>query len=250
MSVSIGAFSTTKLIAQPFGYDETSTRDGLTARRWTVSGLLTASEWQSLLSVYNTWRDTRITDEDTLSSGAVGTTVSLTASANGITWSGIACWFSAAPSGDQAGPFVQATCELVDAAQALAVLLRQEEKNRQRSDALARPNLGTVTLGSATLTLLAPMETYQDTPQLQLTASGTHVLSGALTATRVRRIQGTTDSTGWTNVRSWYETSVAAEPSTGDWFPISAPQASAEVIISGGAKTTQYTVTVDVAEVK
>lgn len=250
MTLSIGAFSTSKLIAQPYGYDETSTRDGLTARKWTVSGLLTVSEWQSLLSVYNTWRDARITDEDTLSSGVVGTTVSLTASANGITWSGIACWFSSAPSGDQAGPYIQATCELVDAAQALAVLLRQEQKNRERSEALSTPNLGTVTLGSATLTLLAPMETYQDTPQLQLTASGTHVINGATTATRVRKIQGTANNTEWADVLSWYETSVGSTPSPGDWYPISAPSASAEVIISNGVKSTRYTVTVDVAEVK
>lgn len=250
MSLSIGAFTTSKLIAQPFGYDETSTRDGLTARKWTVSGLLSSAEWQSLLSVYNTWRDARLTDADTLSSAAVGTTVSLTTSANGISWSGIACWFAAAPSGTQAGAYIQATCELVDAAQALAVLLRQEEKNRQRNEALASPNLGTVTLGSATLTLLAPMETYQDTPQLQLTASGTHVINGPLAATRVRRIQGTTDSSGWTAVRSWYETSVASVPSVGAWYPISAPAADAEVIISSGVKSTRYTVSVDVAEVK
>jgi hypothetical protein len=249
MTVSIGAFSTNKLLVQPFGYDETDTSAGLTARKWTISGLLTATEWQSLLSVYNTWRDTRITDADTLSSASVGTTVSLTAAANGLSWSGIGCWFTSAPSGTQAGPYIQASCELVDAAQALAVLLRQEEKNRQRSEATT-PSLGTVTLGSATLTLLAPMETYQDTPQLQLTASGTHYISGALTATRVRRIEGTTTSSGWTAVRSWYETSVAITPAAGAWYPISAPSATAEVIISGGAKSTRYTVTVDVAEVK
>lgn len=249
MSVSIGAFNTTRLVAQPFGYDETDTRAGLTARKWTVSGLLTVAEWQSLLSVYNTWRDARILDADTFSSASVGTTVSLTTTANGITWSGIGCWFTAAPEGTQAGPYIQANCELVDATQALAVLLRQEQKSRENSEA-STPNLGTVTLGSATLTLLAPMETYQDTPQLQLTASGVHYISGALTATRVRRIQGTTTSTGWTSVRSWYETSVAGVPSVGAWYPITAPQATAEVIITGGAKSTRYTVTVDVAEVK
>lgn len=250
MSITIGAFSTNRLQVQPFSYDETSVSDGLSARQWTMSGLLTQAEWQTLLSAYNSWRDSRITDEDTLSSGSVGTTVSLSATANGITWSGIACWFTAAPTAQQAGVYVQASCTVVDANQALQVLLRQQEKDRQRQEALGRPSLGTVTLGSATLTLLAPMETYQDTPQLQLTAAGSHVISGALTATRVRRIQGTTDSTGWTNVRSWYETSVAAEPATGDWFPVSAPAAEAEVIISGGVKTTRYTVTVDVAEVK
>jgi hypothetical protein len=249
MSLSIGAFTTSKLLAQPFGYEETDTSAGLTARKWTVSGLLTASEWQSLLSVYNNWRDARITDADTISSASVGTTVSLTASANGVSWSGVGCWFVAAPSGTQAGPYVQASVELVDAAQALAVLLRQEEKNRQRNEATT-PSLGTVTLGSATLTLLTPMETYQDTPQLQLTANGSHYINGPLSATRVRRIEGTTTSSGWTAVRSWYESTVAAIPSVGDWFPITAPQATAEVIISGGAKSTRYTVTVEVAEVK
>ena len=39
-------------------------------------------------------------------------------------------------------------------------------------------------------------------------------------------------------------------PSTGSYFPISAPSASAEVIISGGVKSTRYTVSVEVAEVK
>lgn len=98
MTVSIGAFSTNKLLVQPFGYEETDTSAGLTARKWTISGLLTAAEWQSLLSVYNTWRDARITDADTLSSAAVGTTVSLTANANGLTWSGIGCWVHKRPN--------------------------------------------------------------------------------------------------------------------------------------------------------
>ena len=249
MTVSIGAFTCSTLLAQPFGYEVTAVQDGLTARRWLVSGLLTTAQWSSLLSVYNTWRDARLLDADTLSSATVGTTVSLTASANGLSWSGIGCWFTSAPTGEQAGVYISASCELVDATQALAVLLRETEKQRQRSEALT-PSLGTVALGTATLTLLAPMETYQDTPQLQLTAAGGHYVSGPLTATRVRRIQGTTTSAGWTNVRSWYETSVAAVPALGAWYPISAPSATAEVIINAGVKETRYTVTVDVAEVK
>lgn len=250
MSISIGAFTTAKLLAQPYGYEETDTSAGLTARRWVVSGLLTAIEWQSLISVYNNWRDARITDVDTLSSGSVGTTVSLTASANGISWSGIGCWFTAAPNGTQAGPYIQATVDLVDAAQALAVLLRQEEKNRQRSEALSRPALGTVTLGSAVLTLTTPANTYQDVPQLQLTASGTHYVNGPLTAVKVQRISGTTDSTGWDDVQAWYEETVRQTPAAKTWFPITAPTATAEVIISGGVKATQYTVSVDVVQVK
>jgi len=249
MTVTIGSFSSTRLLAQPFGYDELETEQGLTARRWQISGLLTAAEWQSLLFVYGTWRDTRLTDEDTLSSASVGTTVSLTASANGITWTDIDCWFTTAPQGQQAGAYVQASFDVVDATQKLEILLRQQEKAQQRTDS-ETPDLGTVTLGSATLTLLKPMETYQDTPQLTLTASGNHVLSGPLSATRVRQIEGTTDSTGWLNIRSWYENTVSALPSVGDWFPITAPTSSARVLIVDGVKTTEYTVSVGVAEVK
>lgn len=250
MSVTIGSFSTSRLTAQPFGYVETDTTAGLTAKRWAVSGLLDATEWQALLSEYNAWRDLRILDEDTISSGVVGTTVNLTANANGLTWSAVPCWFAAAPEGDQAGPYIQARCELVDAAEALAVLLKSREKEQQRTEAQEKPDLGTVTLGTAVLKLLAPMETYADTPQLQLTASGTHVISGALTATRARQIQGTTDATGWTAVQTWYETTVAGIPAIGDWYPTSAPTADAEVAIVDGVKGTKYTVSVSVAEVK
>lgn len=249
MTVTIGSFSSTRLLAQPFGYDEVDTEQGLTARKWRIQGLLTATEWQSLLFVYGTWRDTRLTDEDTVSSASTGTTISFTGNANGITWTDIDCWFTSAPQGDQAGAYVQASFEIVDAAQKLAVLLRQIEKSTQRTDS-ETPDLGTVTLGSATLTLLKPMETYQDTPQLTLTASGTHVVNGPLTATRVRQIEGKTDTTGWTNVRSWYENAVAAIPSVGDWYPITAPSSAARVLIVDGVKTTEYTVTVNVAEVK
>lgn len=249
MTITIGSFSSNRLLAQPFGYDELETEQGLTARKWRVSGLLTAAEWQSLLFVYDTWRDTRLTDEDTLSSGVVGTTVPFTGNANGIVWSEIDCWFITAPTADQAGGYLQATFEIVDATQKLEILLRQQEKAKERSEA-ELPDLGTVTLGAATLTLLAPMETYQDTPQLQLTASGNHVISGSLSATRLRRIQGTTNSVGWTNVRSWYESAVSSIPTAGTWFPLTGPTATAKVVIDEGVKDTEYTVSVDVAEIK
>ena len=246
MSISIGAFSTSKLIAQPFGYDETDTSAGLTARKWTVSGLLTTSEWQSLLSVYNTWRDTRITDADTLSSGTVGTTVSLTASANGISWSGIGCWFTAAPTGDQAGPYIQASVELIDAAQALQVALRSKEKAYSAED---RPNLGTYTVGSTVLTLLRPPETWTDAPAVARAVSGVSYITGPLGATRLRSLEGTTNASGWSAIQSWYETIVATRPSTGTWFPTTPPTASAANRVISGLKVIEYTVTLTLAQI-
>lgn len=249
MTLTIGSFTTSKLLAQPFGYDETDTSAGLTAQRWSVSGLLTTTEWAALLAEYDSWRDARIDDEDTLLSGVVGTTVALTASANGLSWTAVPCWFTQAPSGEQAGAYIQASVQLVDAAQQLQVLLAEKQKAKEKSDADI-PALGTVTLGSAELTLVAPMETYQDVPQLQLTAGGVHYINGPLTATRVRRIEGTTDSTGWSAVRSWFETTVESLPATGSWYPLTAPTASAEAVIEAGVKTTRYTVSIEVGEVK
>lgn len=248
MTVTIGSFTTNALLAQPFGY-EGDARTGLTARTFRINGLLTKTEWQALISEYNTWRGTRITDADTLSSGTVGTTVNLTiSSTNGLSVSSLACWFAEAPSGEQAGVYVNASVTLVDANQALAVLLREQEKSRQSSEATT-PSLGTVTLGSAVVTLTRPMETRQDGPSVALTATGVSYVTGPLAAHKVRQIEGYISSGTYSDLLSWYDTTIAAVPAATSWFPISPPTATAEVIISGGAKSTRYTVSLTALQI-
>ncbi len=177
--ITINGLTFTPLTAQPFGY-EGEARTGLTARTFRCAGLLTPSQWATLVGIYNTWRDLRITDADTLSSGTVGSTVALTTgSINGLTVTALACWFTEAPTGEQAGCYVSTSCTLVDAAQALAVLLRQEEKARQGNEARL-PNLGTVTLGSAVITLTKPMETRRDGPTVSLSPGGTSIISNCI----------------------------------------------------------------------
>lgn len=253
MTVTVGSFSTNALIAQPFGY-EGDARDGLTARSFRISGLLTPTEWQALTSEYNSWRNARITDADTLSSGTVGTTVNLTiSSTNGLSVTSLACWFTEAPSGDQAGAFINATVTLVDAAQALAVLLRSQEKSRQNSEANL-PNLGTVTFtrGSGTspvVTLTKPMLTRQDGPTVALTASGVSYVTGALVAHKVRQIEGYISTGTFDDLLSWYDETIAAVPASSSWFPTQAPTATAEVIISAGVKSTRYNVTLTALQI-
>lgn len=248
MTVTIGSFSTNRLTAQPFGY-EGEARTGLTARTFRISGLLTPAEWQTLVSEYNSWRSTRIQDADTVLSGVVGTTIALTiTTTNNLSVSSLACWFAEPPSGEQAGVYVSATVTLVDAAQALAVLLRQKEKERQSSEALT-PNLGTVTLGSAVVTLTKPMETRQDGPSVALTATGVSYVTGPLAAHKVRQIEGYISSGTYSDLLSWYDTTIAAVPAATSWFPISPPTATAEVIISGGAKSTRYNVSLTALQI-
>jgi hypothetical protein len=265
MTVSIGAFTCNLLTVQPFGY-EGEARSGLTAKTFQISGLLTPAQWQSLLSVYNTWRDTRITDADTVSSGVVGTTIALTANANGVSVTSLACWFTDPPNGEQTGAYISASVTLVDAAQALAVLLREQEKSRQSTEATLPsfgswfivtgtpdkivPSLTGGETAAATIVLIADPVTYQDGPTLGLTTTGAHVLQGPLTATKVRRIQGTTSSASWAVIQTWFEEVVASIPAVNSYFPISPPTATAEIIISNGAKSTRYTVSFDLALVK
>lgn len=248
MTITIGSFSCSALTAQPFGY-EGEARDGLTARTFRVAGLLTAAQWQALVSEYNTWRNLRITDADTLSSGTVGTTVALSiTSTNGLSVSSLACWFTEPPSGEQAGAYISASATLVDAAQALAVLLRGQEKQRQQTEAIT-PSLGTLTFGSAVVTLTAPADTRQDGPQVAFTATGKSYLTGPLASHKIRNVEGYISSGTYADLLSWHDTTISSVPSTGAWFPIAPPTATAEVIISGGVKATRYNVTMTVLEI-
>ena len=248
MTVTIGAFSCSLLTAQPLSY-EGDARDGLTSRSWTITGLLTAAQWVSLQGIYNTWRDARLQDQDTLLSGTIGTTVSLSADGFGQSWSSIACWFTDAPTGEQLGAYVQASFRLVDANQALAVLLREQEKSRQQGEATTG-TYGTLTRGSCTLTLTAQPVAYQEAPNLQLTAGGRHYVQGPLAATKLQRVEGYTTSAGWTALQSWYEAIVQTTPAAGTYWPIEPPQATATVIIDAGVKATRYTVTMTEALVR
>lgn len=245
MTFAIGGFtySGQNYVAQPFGYEETATRQGLTARKVRISVLLSAADWLDLTQEYDNWRDLRIEDPDSKTSLDVGTTIGVSLSANGLSWSNVPCWFIQAPAGEQVGAYVQATVELVDADQALQVAIKEDLLSRSRY------YFGTYTLGGVTLNLLKPPETYQDTPQVSLTASGTSYITGALIATRVLQLEGDTDSQGWIDIRDWYESTVVLYPSVGDWFPITAPSATAEPDIVAGVRVDRYTVSVSLAQV-
>lgn len=246
MSVTIDDNEFTSLTAQPFGYAETDTSAGLTAQRVALTGLLTPAEWLSLTQAYDAWRDLRIEDPDSLAADDIGNTIDVSFSANGLSWNAVACWFTRAPQADQVGAYLSVTCEVVDAAEALEVLKRQREKQEDND----LPDLGTFTLGEATLTLLRPAETYQDNPQISLTTTGSSYIQGPLAATKVYVIEGTCDQTNWDALRTWYEATVALRPEVGDYFPVTPPSATAANKIVDGVKVVEYTVSVTVAEAR
>lgn len=286
MTITIGTFTSSKLTAQPYAY-EGEAGDGLTSRMFRITGLLTPTQWQALVSEYNAWRNTRINDADTLFSASIGTTVSLSInSANGITVTNLACWFRTAPEGRQLGAYIDASADLVDAAQALAVLQKEITKNQQRNiateklEATARvaalttgttledlkaarslasaydrylaedlPDLGTVTLGGVTIKLLRPMTTYSDGPQVGFSAGGKSFITGPLKAHETRRVEGIITSGTYDTLLSWFNTSVTTSPATNDWFPTTPPTATAEKFLVSGVVATRYTVTLEVKKI-
>lgn len=245
VGLTIGTAAFPTLTAQPFGYEESSTREGRTARQWTITGLLTPSEWLTLVNVYQAWRDLRIEDEDTLTSGVVGTTINLSGKGpGGQTWTNVPCWFTSAPAAEQSGKYLSVSLTLVDANEALEVLLKEQEVEDEDL-----PDFGTITLGTTTLTLKKPVDTYAQGPQAELTASGVHYITGPLVPVKIKDVEGTTTASGWNNIRTWYETTVSSIPAPNSLFPISAPVATAENKVISGIKTTVYTVTVQLVRV-
>jgi hypothetical protein len=246
MSITIGSSSFPTLTAQPFGYDESETRNGLTAKKWTVTGLLTPQEWLDLLDEYDAWRDLRIDDPDTATSETVGTTILLSGTGpGGQEWTNVACWFSAAPQGTQSGNRIGATVELVDAAQALEILLKQEEIAETEEEL----DIGNITIGTTTLKLTKPADTYNQGPQAQLTLAGSHLITGPLVVERILDVEGLTDEAGWNAIRNWYEATIISIPNKNSYYPISPPTASASNKVISGVKTVEYTVNIQLIRI-
>lgn len=246
MSVTINSvtFSNLYLTEQPAGYEEQDVKRGQTARKWTISGLIDGPDWLDLQDIYNTWRTAKIAEDSPTLSNAVGTTVSLTINGyGGQAWTNVACWFSSAPSATQSGVWVNVNFELVDAAESLQLILLEQEDDE------LKPDFGTITINGTELILRKPLDAYGDGPSLELTAGGTHIVSGPLVVYKIKDIEGETDLAGWNNIRSWYEGQIIATPLTGSDFPITPPTATAERKLVSGVVSDIYTISMQLGTV-
>ena len=93
------------------------------------------------------------------------------------------------------------------------------------------------------------MDTRQDGPTVALTATGTSYVTGPLVAHKIRNVEGFISTGSFDNLLSWYDETLAAIPAATSYFPITAPSATAEVIITGGVKATRYSVTLTVLQI-
>lgn len=247
MSVTIGGVTLDTLQAQPLGYEATNTRGGLTARQWEIQGIVTGAQWISLLSVYDTWRNAKILEDPVEASKAVGSAVSFSGTGyGGQTWSSIPCWFSAPPSGSQVGAFVSINFVLVDAVQAVEVVIKEAANADVDDDDV---DYGTITLGGVVITLREYPNVFLDTPQLDLTAGGHHYVTGSLVTVEGVQIEGEIIGTAINTLRSWYSTTVTASPVIGQYFPTSPPLFKGFYKLVAGSPVLYYEVSMALAVV-
>jgi hypothetical protein len=210
---------------------------------------VTGAEWLSLLNIYNTWRDTKINEESPRISKVQGTTVAFSGGGyGGQTWTNIACWFQSSPTATQSGAYVSVSFSLIDAAQAIQSFIKEEADN-VGDTATGSIDFGTITLGSATISLTSYPETFLNTPTLELSAGGKHYVTGPLTAIEGKSIEGELPATSVAALRSWYTTAVASTPTVGSYYPTSAPQLTGFNKIVAGSPVLYYTVTLTLAKV-
>jgi len=250
ISLSYGGTTYTfpNLTDHPFGYDEVDVRRGRAARRWALSGIVNREDGATITGLYDAWNAVKLLEDDPVRTGVAGATVALLGEAPGFAWSSaVPCWFASAPSIAMAGMFCRVSITLVDASQALAILLRQGEEEAEQA---AQLNLGTITFGSAVVNLTARPDGFTDLPALALTPAGGHVLTGPLAVTETRRVQGWVTAANLTALETWLKTTTAASPSTGGWFPTEWSEPVAKRRADGGTIGTYYDVAFAVSKIR
>lgn len=241
-------FTFPNLLGHPYGFEESEVRRGRAAERLSPSGLLLPAEADALVGLYRAWNAARLPQGDPLRTGSLGAVVAVSGKGPGFDWTTPrSCWFTSAPSLDQRGAFVAVSCAFVDAAQALAIQLREAEEEAEQANDLA---LGTITLGSAVITLTAPARSYDDLPQLALTPAGVHVITGPLAVTEVREIEGWVTPQGLTDLESWLVSATASSPAVNAWFPVSYGKPTARLTADGGSVVTRYDVSLTLTKIR
>jgi hypothetical protein len=248
MSVTVGGVVLKNLQAQPLGYDQTAITGGVTARQWSIQGLVTGAEWISILGVYDTWRNAKIQEDPATASKVLGTTVSFTGKGyGGQVWTNIACWFNAAPSGSQAGSMVSVSFGLVDATQALQVIVKQAAD--EEAEASQDINYGTITLGGVVVTFLEDPDVFVDVPGVDLTAAGKHYATGPLVVSEGLNVRGEIIGTAKTQLRNWFRGAAQASPVPGQYWPTSPPVFRGVNKIVSGNTVLHYEVTLSLIKI-
>jgi hypothetical protein len=241
-------FTFPNLSDHPVGWEETDTSRGRVARHWAISGIVSREDAKTVSDLFRAWQAERITDGDPKETGVVGTTVDFTGEAPGFEWTtAIPCWFVAAPTIEMAGIFCRVSLTVVDAEEALAVLLAELEDETKDEDEL---QLGTLSFGGAIVNLKARPEGYTDLPSIALNPSGRHVITGPFNPTQILRVDGWVDETNLPLLEQWVEDVTSATPATATWFLTEWSEPKADKRVQNGAMDIYYDVAFTVVKIR
>lgn len=245
MAVTIDGVTISYLTAQPFSYATPSSISGRAFRQWVIEGLVPEATWLALIDSYEAYRTAKLAEEDPETTFVKGTTIQFSGSGpGGQSWSNIDTYYSSAPEGEQTGAFIRVSLELIDADQALAVW-QQIAAEEGTGGGGTGYNYGDFTLWGVDITALSEQpDGYQDPPSAELTASGTHYITGALVPVQTKNITGTVTEAGWLALMAGYADAVRNSPASGDWYPTTAPTGEAYTV--GGQ--TKYTVSIELVK--
>ena len=204
-----------RLAKLPFAFNDSNVRRGRAAEMLSIDGFMLRQDALSVISLFKAWKDVKITEEDQQKTGAVGATVSVTGSGTGFSWTSRACWFEKSPTIQDAGVFVRLSVDLIDANQALQIML--EERDDADEDGIS---MGTITLGSAVINLLSYPVQYDELPEVSRNPAGVHVMTGQLTLQESKEIEGWVTESNKNNLESWLTTTIATTPAPNTWYPI------------------------------
>lgn len=236
------------LTDHPFGFEDGDVRRGRAVRRWNLTGIVAREDAAVITTLFSAWNGAKLLEDDPIRTGVVGATVGLTGGAPGFAWNtAVPCWFSGAPQIQMAGVFCRVSVAVVDAAGALAVLLREGEEEAEQA---AQLNLGTRTFGTAVVNLTARPDGYGDLPTLALTPAARHVITGPLGATRTERIEGWVTAANLTLLEAWVASTTATTPVAGSWYPTAWSEPVARRRADAGAIGTYFDVSFSVTQIR
>ena len=236
------------LTDHPVGWEENETRRGRAARQWTVTGIVSREDAKTISDLFNAWSAARLPEGDPKETGEIGTTVNLTGQAPGFEWeTPVECWITTAPTIAMAGCLARVSLVLVDAEEALAILLAEKEDENTPEEEL---ELGQLTFGTAVVNLKAYPYGYTDLPTATPGPSGKHVITGPLNITRVLRVQGWVDATNLPLLEQWVEDTTSATPVSNDYFLTEWSEPVAEKRVQDGIMDIYYDVSFTVVIIK
>lgn len=236
------------LTDHPLAYSGELVERGRSVRQWNVTGLVSPADAATFEGIFRSWRAAKLLEDDMARTASIGATVALTGTAPGFTWSTpVACHFIGAPQFQAAGAYVRLSAALEDANERLAVILRGLEEEAEQ---FATLGLGTLTFGTAVVNLTADPDDFGDLPQATLTPGGKHFLSGPLSVTEVRNVQGWVTAANLTNLETWLKTTTSTTPTPGTWFPTGWTQPTVLRRPDAGVMATYYNVSFTVVKFK